>query len=582
MAAVSERAELLQELFREGEFFGSVDEKSLRLLAERMRPVTYSRGTVICEEGEPAGWTFIVAAGEVAVVKSARDGARIQVTTLERGDWGGMMSLFERSPRSARLLARTDAELWGLDHQALEELLGTVPGLAMGLLGFMSKRLRMDAVHLAATLRHVSLAGLEGIYEACTPDERLMLDTINHRVAAAESLDAIMNFLFDSIRQIGDCDRLGLAFVEDDGERIVSHWTRTTYEEVYLRLGYSEDLEGSSLSDVLGSGRPRVIRDLSEYLRSHPGSRSTQLVVREGLRSSMTCPLVVEGRPVGLLFRSSCRPGAFDAHQVRLHEAIAQSIGQAVEKAYRIEQLTEANRAYGEVVGFVAHELKSPIASMVTDAGILADGYTGPLTDAQRDTLQRMIKKGERTLQLVDDYLNLDRLESGRLQCQFRAGVNLVTEVVEPVLEAVEPQRLARSMALERCFPDPAPVVEADPGLLRVALLNVADNGVKYGREGGVLRVTVESNAAEAVVAVWNEGPGFDEEQRGRLFRKFSRLDEPELKKQKGTGVGLYSAWRIVRQHRGRIRARSEPGAWARFTISLPRVQEVAAPDAGD
>ncbi|MBM3146715.1 MAG: ATP-binding protein [Actinobacteria bacterium] len=87
------------------------------------------------------------------------------------------------------------------------------------------------------------------------------------------------------------------------------------------------------------------------------------------------------------------------------------------------------------------------------------------------------------------------------------------------------------------------------------------------------------------LVSVWNEGPGFPPEQRGRLFRRFSRLDTPELKKRRGTGLGLYSARRIVRLHDGRMGADSQEGAWAEFWFSLPQppgdVPAAAAPASG-
>ena len=562
----------LRELLRKGEFFASLDDAAMGILESYMRPVCYRADAVICQDGERGDWTFIVAEGEVAVIKAAKDGTLIQVTTLGPGDWGGMMSLFEHAPRSAKLEARTNVELWMLDHVALEQLLTTIPGLAMGLLGFMSRRLRVDAVHLAATLRYVNVAGLEEIYEQCSPPERLILDTINHRVAAAESLDEIMNFLFESVTQIGDCDRMTLAFVEDDGNRVVTHWTRSTYDTVLLPLGFTQALEGGALQQVIASGQPRVVDDLVEYLQERPESRPTQLLVGEGLRSSMTCPLVVEGRTVGMLFRGSCRRKAFDQHQVRLHLAIAESISQAVEKAYRIEQLTEANRAYSEVLGFVSHELKSPIASMVTDARLLCGGYLGQLNDAQRSKIQRTIAKGEYLLHLVDDYLNLDQIESGAMKGRFRKDVDFIKEVAEFSIEQFEPMIEDKRMTLESQLA-PLPPIECDAGLMKIVVDNLLGNAVKYGREGGTIRITIELDGDMLQIVVWNEGPGFPKELRANLFRKFSRLGVPELKKEKGTGVGLYSSWRVVRVHGGRITADSKYGQWAQFTVHIPLTQ---------
>jgi signal transduction histidine kinase len=93
---------------------------------------------------------------------------------------------------------------------------------------------------------------------------------------------------------------------------------------------------------------------------------------------------------------------------------------------------------------------------------------------------------------------------------------------------------------------------------------------VKYGRDGGVIRLHIEVDNGLIHLTVWNEGPGFARSERTKLFRKFVRLGDPELKKEKGTGLGLYSTWRIMQLHRGRVTARSEQGAWAEFSLSFP------------
>ena len=97
-------------------------------------------------------------------------------------------------------------------------------------------------------------------------------------------------------------------------------------------------------------------------------------------------------------------------------------------------------------------------------------------------------------------------------------------------------------------------------------------------RENGRVRLRTEPTSRGAAFSVWNEGPGFPASQRPRLFRKFSRLDTPELRKRKGTGVGLYTSWRIVTLHGGRIDAMSEEGAWAEFRVEIPRLPGPAGP----
>ena len=126
-------------------------------------------------------------------------------------------------------------------------------------------------------------------------------------------------------------------------------------------------------------------------------------------------------------------------------------------------------------------------------------------------------------------------------------------------------------MKLIRDVPSEGLQAQCDPDLLRIVAVNLFGNGVKYGRTGGALRVGAARTETGVLVTSWNEGPGFPESQRGRLFRRFSRLDSPELKSRKGTGVGLYTSWRIVRLHHGTMDASSEEGKWAEFRFTIPQ-----------
>ncbi len=147
-------------------------------------------------------------------------------------------------------------------------------------------------------------------------------------------------------------------------------------------------------------------------------------------------------------------------------------------------------------------------------------------------------------------------------------AVDVVGEVVLPAIDIVRSQIDRRSMHVELRLPDESAAAECDPGLMRIVLVNLLSNAVKYGNEGGEIRVGVVREPSRLAVSVWNEGQGFPPEDRTRLFRRFSRLRSTAAQK-KGTGVGLYSAWRIIQLHHGRIRARSEQGAWAEFSFEL-------------
>jgi GAF domain-containing protein len=174
--------------------------------------------------------------------------------------------------------------------------------------------------------------------------ETAVLDSINSTVGAAESLDEIVGYVFELAKAICPCDRIGLALLEEDGRHLVMKLVHAMYEPVLLGVGYAADIGDGSLHTVIDEGRPRIITDLQDYLNEHPRSESTRLLLREGVRSSLTCPLVVQGRNVGVLFLSSRTAQAYTRHHVRLHLAMAEHLSQAVEKTYRIEQLDAAKR----------------------------------------------------------------------------------------------------------------------------------------------------------------------------------------------------------------------------------------------
>jgi signal transduction histidine kinase len=423
---------------------------------------------------------------------------------------------------------------------------------------------------LFPTMHYIAPLGAAGAARAFTQAERAILDTVNQKVAGEASLDDLLDFLFDNIPELYPCDRIGLAFVEDEERRIVSQKAKALYEPMLLVHGYAEDLSRSSLRRVIENNCSRIIYDLPRYLEENPRSHSTQLLVREGVQSSLTCPLTVNDRKFGVIFLSSREPRAYTPYHVQLWMAIAERLAQAVEKDWRIEQLQAANQAYLEMLAFVSHELKNPIASMMTDARVLADGYLGDLQPKQAQKLERLIGKGSHLLELIRVYLDLARMEGGDLVLRPRLSA-FIEEVVDPAVDLVQPQLQARHMVLERLYPDGPEPIQCDPDLLQIVLVNLLGNAVKYGQEGGRIRLTVERLVDELRVTVWNQGPGFPPEERARLFRKFSRLHAPELRERKGSGVGLYTTWRIVNMHKGHIDARSDYGKWAEFTVEIPQ-----------
>ena len=402
-----------------------------------------------------------------------------------------------------------------------------------------------------------------------SPREVEVLDLVNRKVAAGRSLEEVLEFLFRATRDVCPCDRLGVAFLEEEGQRVVARKAVADYEPLLLGAGWGEDLAATSLGPVLGSEAPRVLDDLPAYLAARPESRSTRLLVEEGVRSSLTARLEVEGRVFGFLFRSARRSRAYDARQAFLHLAVSERLAQAVEKAWLLDRLAEANAGYLEMLGFVSHELQAPLASLVMDGETVLGGYAGSVDEAARAAVERMVRKAAYLNRLVREYLDLARVEQHDLAVR-RVPCDFVADVVEPALDVVRALLEERSGRLVRELPSGPLPVSLDPELMTVVLVNLLGNAAKYGREAGEVRLSARREGDSLRVAVRNEGPGFRPEERSRLFRRFSRLPDPELADRPGSGVGLYTCRRIVALHGGRIDADSEPGRWAEFRFEVP------------
>jgi two-component system NtrC family sensor kinase len=238
----------------------------------------------------------------------------------------------------------------------------------------------------------------------------------------------------------------------------------------------------------------------------------------------------------------------------------------ALEKAYA--EAAERNRAYLEMLGFVTHELKSPLASIVFGIGSLREGLLGSLNEAQQAALRSTAHSADYLQATIANYLNLGRLEEGGLRLALE-DVPLLEAVVVPLVERVK--ELARERRMTFCL-DVAPdvVARCDKGLVSLVLENLVSNAIKYGGIGGRVRIGAHAGADEITCSVWNDGPGFAPSDAERLFRRFSRLREDGADTRAGTGLGLYVSRQVVERHGGRIWAESDPGHWACFSFTLP------------
>lgn len=233
------------------------------------------------------------------------------------------------------------------------------------------------------------------------------------------------------------------------------------------------------------------------------------------------------------------------------------------------EQLERVNSNYIQTLGFVTHELKSPLAAIQSHIDLLVGGLVGEVSPEANRLLVRIKRNCEELQDMVKNYLDLSRVERGELAAD-RRPIDLVADVVRPCVDQNGPLFESRGMRLETEVPETLEV-KADPELLRIALTNYLSNAAKYGAEGGLTRLEVRRGDGDVSVSVWNEGPGFTDEESARLFQKFSRLRNRNTADKRGSGLGLWLCDLVVGLHGGSVAAESRLGEWARFTFRIPR-----------
>jgi len=185
-----------------------------------------------------------------------------------------------------------------------------------------------------------SLRDLAGALKAQS-EESSMLARITQRINEGLVIDEVLDQVYENFFSLIPYDRIGLGLLEEEKTLVRAAWARSEAAEIKLKLGYSAGLAGSSLEEIIRTGRPRIINDLEGYLEQHPYSESTRMIVDEGMRSSLTCPLVVRGQPVGFLFFSSVKKNTYREIHQNLFIQIAGQLAVILEKSRIYQDLLE-------------------------------------------------------------------------------------------------------------------------------------------------------------------------------------------------------------------------------------------------
>jgi two-component system phosphate regulon sensor histidine kinase PhoR len=224
-----------------------------------------------------------------------------------------------------------------------------------------------------------------------------------------------------------------------------------------------------------------------------------------------------------------------------------------------------------DFVNMVAHELRSPVVAIRQQNSVLLEGLAGPLQEKQERFLQQGIKKIDQLLELINDLLDIARVEAGK-QIQHHVPTDIAGIIEETVL-LMEPR--AKDHGIELNFScDKMRKVQADPKGIAEIFSNLIANAINYSPEGGRVSVFARSLNEYIEIKVSDSGVGIPEEEIPKIFEKFYRVKDPKTRKVTGTGLGLSIVNAIIDEHHGTVEVESTPGQGTTFRILIPLITD--------
>jgi signal transduction histidine kinase len=333
--------------------------------------------------------------------------------------------------------------------------------------------------------------------------------------------------------------------------------------------------EAGALAAVYRDGEPLLFNE------THPVPEKYRLrppysgIAALRLKAFLVSPMIARGRTVGALSadnRVSRAP--IPAHTVDLLHSFAAQAAVAVENARLFQEIQEksqqlelASKHKSQFLANMSHELRTPMNAVLGYTDLILDNIFGDVPEAIRDTLERIKTNGHHLLGLINDVLDLSRMEAGQLTLSL-ADYSM-GEVVHAVVSAVESLAAAKKLAFKAIVPVDLPPGRGDERRLTQVLLNLAGNAIKFTDTG---EVSIEARVADGafLVSVADTGPGISEADQQKVFEEFQQADSSSTRTKGGSGLGLSISRRIVELHGGRLWVESAPGEGSTFYFTVP------------
>jgi signal transduction histidine kinase len=394
------------------------------------------------------------------------------------------------------------------------------------------------------------------------------LHRLSRLLLSSETMERIVGESIRIVAEMLDCEKMALLLNDEEGGCLVALEAAVGLDEHQvegLRIPLNEP---SLAATVYRTKTPLMSNDAPNdaWVNRH-------MVNLLGMDSLLAVPLTTGPKPIGVLKAMNARKGYFSEDDIRFAMLLGGQVGALVESSMGrqrerqlVQKLREADRTKSEFVSMLAHELKGPMTTILGFSETLKVQWAKVPDEKKLSILDIIAKETGRLSRLVNDLLDVSRMEAGTLR--YELSPLSLSALIDSII-TVHTSLSSQHLVVNDISPD-LPDVLGDNDRLRQVFINLLTNATRYSPEGTAVRVSARELPDDGMVevSVIDEGIGISDQDRDRIFSKFSMLPKPGWVK-KGTGLGLFITKGIVEAHGGRIWVDSEPGKGSAFQFTL-------------
>ena len=397
------------------------------------------------------------------------------------------------------------------------------------------------------------------------------LEEIGRAVVSSLDTNAVLTAIVTRAVDLSHADA-GAIYNFDASRRVFELAEAHALDETYrnavsaISIKFDESVFGLAARQQ----KPISIPDLTEG----PDYPLKDITLAAGFKSILVVPLIGQDETLGALVLQRREAKDFTANTIGLMQTLADQSALAMNNARLFREVEQKGRELAlasehksQFFANMSYELRTPLNAVLGYSELLADGLYGALPEKATEVLERIMVNGKHLLGLVNDVLDLSKIEAGQLTLTLEDYS--MDDVVQSVVASTGSLASAKGIEVNTSIPEPLPIGRGDPRRLTQVLVNFISNAIKF-TDTGSIGVRVKAVNGEFNIAVSDTGPGIAPEDQEKIFEEFHQVDNSSTRKKGGTGLGLSISRRLVDMHSGRIDLNSTVGVGSTFSVIIP------------